>query len=159
RRPGGTRRVPPYNEERMPTGRRGNGRSAWRRAFAVSIAFAVPTLPGGWRTNGPVLYQANAVAADAAADTSVYAASSIYSAKQSAIFHSKDGGQTWDPLVELLTGEFYASLLVDPRQPQRIYAGTIGTANTGNLYRSIDGGATWSATGSVSPSCSPSFAA
>jgi len=118
----------------------------------------MPTLPGGWRTNGPALYQANAVAADTADDASVYAGSSIYDAKQSAIFHSRDGGQTWEPLVELLTGEFYASLLVDPRQPQRIYAGTTGAAGAGNLYRSADGGATWTATGSVSPSCSPSFA-
>jgi hypothetical protein len=141
----------------MPTGRKKRA-SAWRAALAVSIGFAMPTLPGGWRTNGPVLYQANAVAADAARDGSVYAASSIYDARQSAIFHSRDGGKTWDPLVEILTGEFYASLLVDPRAPQRIYAGAIGTGGSGNLYRSADGGATWNATGSVSPSCSPSFA-
>ena len=139
----------------MIPGRR-KAASAWRLALAVSIGFALPTLPGGWATNGPVLYQANAVAADPGPGTSVYAGSSIYDAKQSAIFHSKDGGQTWEPLVQLLTGEFYSSLLVDPRAPQRIYAGTLGAA-TGNFYLSADGGTTWSPTGSASPSCSPSF--
>ena len=138
--------------------RRRKGARAWKVALAVSIGFALPTLPGGWRTNGPALYQANAVAADAGLDTSVYAASSIYDAKQSAIFHSADGGETWEPLVQLLTGEFYASLLVDPRAPQRIYAGTLGTAGTGNFYLSADAGKTWNPTGSASPSCAPSFA-
>jgi photosystem II stability/assembly factor-like uncharacterized protein len=101
----------------------------------------------------------NAVAADPAQDSSVYCASSIYNAKQSAIFHSVDGGKTWEPLVELLTGEFYSTLLVDVRQPQRIYAGARGTDGSGKIYRSIDGGAHWTKTGSVSGTCSPSFAA
>jgi BNR/Asp-box repeat len=123
--------------------------------LAVSPCLGAPIPPGGWTTNGPPLFQVNAVAADPARDSSVYSASSIYDAKQSAIFHSADGGKTWEPLVELRTGEFYSTVLVDPREPQRIYAGS----NEGNVYRSIDGGAHWSKTGSVSPSCSPSFAA
>jgi hypothetical protein len=127
--------------------------------LAASPGLGAPIPPGGWSSNGPPLFQANAVAADPSRDSSVYAASSIYDAKQSAIFHSADGGKTWAPLVELLTGEFYASVVVDPRQPQRIYAGSIGTGGTGNLYRTVDAGAHWIATGSVSPSCSPSFAA
>lgn len=135
----------------------------WSRALgwllAAAPSLAAPVQSGGWTTSGPTLYQVNAVAADPALDASVYAASSIYDAKQSAIFHSGDGGKSWEPLVELLTGEFYSTLLVDPRQPKRIYAGALGTAGTGNFYRSIDGGKTWSATASVSPSCSPSFVA
>ncbi len=126
--------------------------------LAALSSYTAPVTTGGWTSSGPALYQVNAVAADPSRDSSVYAASSIYDAKQSAIFHSADAGKTWQPLAELLTGEFYSTLLVDPRQPQRVYAGALGTAGTGNLYRSTDSGATWTKTGSVSPSCSPSFA-
>jgi hypothetical protein len=134
----------------------------WRGVGLLLAALSSSTAPitaGGWTSSGPALYQVNAVAADPERDRSVYAASSIYDAKQSAIFHSADAGKTWVPLVELLTGEFYSTLLVDPRQPQRIYAGALGTAGTGNLYRSVDSGEHWTKTGSVSPSCSPSIAA
>lgn len=119
----------------------------------------VPVQIVQWNSSGPALYQVNAVAADPAQEASVYAASSIYDAKQSAIFHSADGGKSWTPLVEFLTGEFYSALLVDPTQPQRIYAAALGTAGAVNFYRSIDSGQTWTATGSVSPTCSASFAA
>jgi len=140
-------------------GRRGRG-AALCALLAASRGFGAPVPPGGWATNGPPLFQVSAVAADPAQDSSVYCASSIIEAKQSAIFHSADGGNTWDPLVELLTGEFYSTLLVDARQPQRIYAGARGTDNHGKIYRSIDGGAHWIQTASVPPpSCSPSFAA
>jgi len=133
-----------------------------RAAGAVLFAlptFTSPTPVGGWLTGGPPLFQVNAVAADPADDAAVYAAASIYSATQSAIFHSPDAGKTWEPLVEALNGDFYSTVFVDPREIQRILAGALGASGTGNLYRSIDAGKTWTMTQSVSPSCSPSFAA
>lgn len=126
--------------------------------LAAAAPFQGPMLTGGWRSGGPPLYQVNAVATDPSQEAVVYAAASIYSASQSALFRSPDGGKTWEPLVESLTGDFYSAVLVDPRTPQRIYAGAQGSSGAGILYRSTDTGVSWNQTGSVSPSCSPSFA-
>jgi photosystem II stability/assembly factor-like uncharacterized protein len=124
----------------------------------ASPSFPTPEPTASWQTSGPPLYQVNAVATDPAQDTAVYAAASIYSASQSALFRSSDGGRTWDPLVEAPHGEFYSEIMVDPHSPQRIYAGTQGNGGVMNLYRSIDAGVTWSMTGTISPSCTLSFA-
>ena len=74
-----------------------------------------------------------------------------------ALFRSSDGGKTWNTLVEA-KGEFFSEVLVDSRQPQRVYAGAHGSAAAASIYRSTDGGQTWTLTHSVSPTCSPSFA-
>ena len=114
---------------------------------------AVPT-PASWTSTGPVLYQVNAVAAGPGA--SVLAAASIYAVHQSAIFQSPDAGATWNTLVEAPPDEFFSEITVDPRDVKRLFAGSL-TA-TANIYRSVDSGATWSKTQSLSPSCTPSFA-
>ncbi|MEP6994314.1 MAG: sialidase family protein [Acidobacteriota bacterium] len=125
--------------------------------LAAQPSFRAPELVGGWRTSGPVLYQVNAVSTTPADDPVVYAAASIYSASESALFRSADGGKTWNTLVEA-QGEFYSEILVDPRQSQRVYAGAHGSAPTASIYRSANAGQTWALAHSVSPSCSPSFA-
>ncbi len=56
------------------------------------------------------------------------------------IFKSTDGGATWSQLASTNTADFYFTnqLLVSPRKPQRMWAGT----RTG-IFRSLDGGTSW----------------
>jgi photosystem II stability/assembly factor-like uncharacterized protein len=60
------------------------------------------------------------------------------------LLKSTDGGASWQDLwPDMYSAEVYA-LLVDPRDPQQVYAGTdIG------LLKSADGGATWFALGAA----------
>src|ERR1700680_393077 len=79
----------------------------------------------GWQTFGPALFQVDAVAT--ASDVlTVYAAGADFSAGQSAIFRSTDGGLTWNTVVQAATGEFYSDILVDPGNPATIYTGAPG---------------------------------
>jgi photosystem II stability/assembly factor-like uncharacterized protein len=61
-----------------------------------------------------------------------------------AVYRSKDGGQTWTTLPGMPDpiGEGLASLAVDARDPERLYASTFSTA-----FYSPDGGRTWHETG------------
>jgi len=145
----------PYNRARMRA-----LLAARIRTLAV-VLLAVPGFPTprpttGWQSSGPPLYQVNAVAADPGEDSAVYAAASIYSVSQSALFRSPDGGSTWVPLVDAPSGEFFSEVEADRHDPGRIYAGSQAPGGA-NLYRSIDGGQTWTVTHTVSPACTPSF--
>ena len=131
-----------------------------RTAALVLLAqspLPTPIRVGGWRTAGPALYQVNAVATEPANETAVYAAASIYGVSESAVFRSANGGRSWTTLVEASPGTFYSELLVDPRQPLRIYAGALDPGGS-HIERSADGGATWATTHAFSLSCVPSFA-
>jgi hypothetical protein len=55
------------------------------------------------------------------------------------VLRSSDGGTTWSPLATApFVGQGFYSLVVDPADGQRLYAGT-----TGGLYVSTNGGTTW----------------
>ena len=136
--------------------------SARRTRILGLVLFGVPAFPTpspttAWQSSGPPLYQVNAVAADPSQDSAVYAAASIYSVSESAIFRSPDGGRTWAPLVDASPGEFFSEVEVDRHDSRRVYAGAHAPGGGANLYRSIDGGQTWAVTGTVTPSCTPSF--
>lgn len=109
-----------------------------------------------WETFGPPLFQVSAVAAGP--DLTVYASGADYAASQGALFKSVDGGRIWEPVAEAARNEYYSDVLVDPRNPQRVYAGALGNTGATNVYRSTDGGGTWSLSDTVSPYCVPSFA-
>jgi photosystem II stability/assembly factor-like uncharacterized protein len=61
---------------------------------------------------------------------------------------STDRGVTWSEITDPRLGGTFTSLAVDPRHPQRLYAGSV--ENSGNdhppchLERSSDGGSSWS---------------
>ena len=110
----------------------------------------------GWQSFGPSLYQVNDVTAGIA-DLTVYAASANFNAGQSAISVSTDGGQTWTGLVQAPTGQFYAEILADQSDPNRLYAGAPGSGTT-TIYLSNTGGTGWAAALTIPVYCVPSFA-
>jgi hypothetical protein len=75
----------------------------------------------------------------------------IYAAMASGgVFKSTDGGSTWDPITDDLPVLTIGAIAVDPTDPDVIYVGT-GEANAQSyswfgmgMYKSTDGGATWS---------------
>lgn len=62
------------------------------------------------------------------------------------IYKSTDGGATWQFLGLAATRQIGA-ILVDPHDPNRVYAAALGHAYGPNpergVYRSLDGGKTW----------------
>jgi len=87
-----------------------------------------------------------------------------------AVLKSADGGINWVSAANGLPSDSSVlSLLIDPANPQTLYAGTgaggienflwHGTLGTGGVYRSTDGGATWAPFGTGIPTegipCNP----
>ncbi|HLJ94525.1 MAG TPA: hypothetical protein VKU02_15160 [Gemmataceae bacterium] len=62
------------------------------------------------------------------------------------IYKSTDGGKTWVHLG-LRDGEQIPALIIDPRNPERVFAAVLGHPYGPNaergVFRSIDGGSTW----------------
>jgi hypothetical protein len=79
-----------------------------------------------------------------ATDVTALAASSggrLYAAVGENVFASTDAGSTWRKSVVLPPFGRVTTVLVDPKAPSTLYAGTC-TASAG-IYRSLDGGTTW----------------
>lgn len=119
-----------------------------RTVLAAACCFAAAVSSGRahgapWTSNGPTGGIVNAVAADPATPTTVYAATN-----GGGFFKSLDAGDTWtaasagipDVASTILTG-----LAVDPVTPDRVY-GTARLGASGGVLRSTDGGASWSFT-------------
>lgn len=110
----------------------------------------------GWQSFGPPLYQVNDVSTGID-DLTVYAASANFNAGQSAISASTDGGNTWAGLVQAPAGQFYAEVLADRSDPNRLYAGASGGTTT-TIYFSNTAGAGWAVGQTIPAFCVPSFA-
>ena len=83
-------------------------------------------------------------------ETSMYALAAsadgnqLYAAGwESGIWRSTDNGSTWEILWDPDAIQAFFCLLVDPRDPQHLYAGTDGNG----VYESFDGGRMWKAAG------------
>jgi photosystem II stability/assembly factor-like uncharacterized protein len=67
----------------------------------------------------------------------------------SGLFKSIDGGGNWTAIDGALSGSTYVSaLVIDPTTPMTLYAGTsglYGRYKSGGVYKSVDGGVTWTA--------------
>ena len=70
----------------------------------------------------------------------------LYETDQNTLYKTVDGGDTWAPLSVNAVGSIN-SLAVDPQQTQTVYAGSGG----GQVLKSIDGGANWTASVSGLP--------
>jgi photosystem II stability/assembly factor-like uncharacterized protein len=69
------------------------------------------------------------------------------------LYKTTDGGRTWKPVLQISENTGVADLVVDPRNPDVMYASSyqrrrhtsilIGGGPESNIYKTTDGGATW----------------
>jgi hypothetical protein len=83
---------------------------------------------------------------DIAIDSSGASDQKIYLATVGGIWKSTDGGATWAPKTDRLSWNQMGAVAIDPSNPSIIYAGAIFGPGP-SLFRSIDGGETWSTVG------------
>ncbi len=69
----------------------------------------------------------------------------VYVATTNGFFESKNGGGAWIPLTRGLPNPYRAeSLVVDPADPNRLYAVAVGiNTHVYGVFRSVDGGFSW----------------
>ncbi|MEQ1833684.1 MAG: hypothetical protein ABL977_11570 [Candidatus Eisenbacteria bacterium] len=70
------------------------------------------------------------------------------------VFKTRDGGRTWTQVLKIDANTGAVDLAIDPRHPERLYAALYarrrspwsygGVSETGGIYRSNDGGKSWS---------------
>ncbi|MBI4463267.1 MAG: DUF11 domain-containing protein, partial [Acidobacteria bacterium] len=68
------------------------------------------------------------------------------------VFKSTDGGANWSNVGTVssgLTNLVVAALLIDPADPNILFAGTLYDGTNGGVFRSTDGGNTWSNVGRI----------
>jgi photosystem II stability/assembly factor-like uncharacterized protein len=70
----------------------------------------------------------------------------IYAGTDSGIFKSLDGGLNWLPVNNGLSDHRVRSMTIDPKQPQTLYAGTGDETRPGSVFKSENGGESWSET-------------
>jgi photosystem II stability/assembly factor-like uncharacterized protein len=60
------------------------------------------------------------------------------------VFKSADGGRTWAAANSGLRSKRVAALVIDPHDPEMLYAGTDDAVGVGpGVFRSANGGKTW----------------
>lgn len=72
----------------------------------------------------------------------------VYLATPQGIFRTDDGGASWPQVNTMLTNVLAidgGAMLVHPSNPNQVFANTCGSATTGGVQRSDDGGVTWRA--------------
>jgi photosystem II stability/assembly factor-like uncharacterized protein len=114
--------------------------AALMAAVGLMLAARASGGEGVWTSFGPASEYISVVAVDPSAGA-VFAASrsSPDVSPESVLFKSLDAGAHWLTLVPAPAGTFVAGIASDPERPGLVY----GLLSSGNLYRSLDGGASW----------------
>lgn len=63
----------------------------------------------------------------------------VYAATEEAVYKTRDGGRAWKRLSEGLTRVRVMNLVIDPKLPANVFAGTLADG----VYKSPDGGRRW----------------
>lgn len=151
----GAIKVDPNNESNIWVG---TGESWVRNTVSVGDGVYLSTDGGNkWQHLG--LEKTERIAAievsnQSSDDVFVCATGALWSdAKERGVYRSSDAGKTWEQVLYINQSTGCSDLVIDPNNPNIIYAGmwqfrrypdyfTSGGAGSG-LYRSIDGGDTW----------------
>jgi photosystem II stability/assembly factor-like uncharacterized protein len=156
-----------FTEPRVyPTGRWDNEKvmAELSRVAAVdndllSKALGPLVKPSKWTPLGPFdavggsnLGRVNAIAFDPANPKTIY-----IGAADGGLWKSPDSGSTWTPLTDTMPTLSVGDIAIDPLSPKNIYIATGDAFGYGNpfwggtysigVWKTADGGATWSATG------------
>jgi photosystem II stability/assembly factor-like uncharacterized protein len=112
--------------------------------FVLLVVLTVPGFAGEWAMLGPDGGDARSLAYDPANPDHIFVGTSAGS-----IFKSMDGGRHWEFLVHLGKSDDYVidHIIIDPRDSKLIYVGAWGlnAHDSGELFRSYDGGESWAA--------------
>lgn len=114
-------------------------------SLALGLAVALPATAQTWRSMGPPGGDVRALVADPGDSRVLYMGTT-----DGHIFGSRDGGAHWQILGRAgpRLDAVVTSIVVDPRDPLRLYAGTWtreSSGEGGGVFRSTDGGRTWQA--------------
>lgn len=100
-----------------------------------------------WTGSNTTKLNVFALAIDPSNPSTIYAAAARGGPDRSSgasVYKSTDGGANWTDTGDGLVGVSIRSLVIDPQNPQTIYAGGVGTiSNPGGVFRSVNGGANW----------------
>lgn len=140
----------------------------WGSAIPAIVAEAAEfgSTPGVWRPIGPAPIRVDdpgsalfedavgGVVYDIAIDPRGSSDRIIYLATNGGIWKSIDGGASWDPKTDGMPSNSTGAVALDPDDPDTVYAGT-GTLidplginfKAAGLYKSSDGGDTWTVLG------------
>jgi photosystem II stability/assembly factor-like uncharacterized protein len=119
-------------------------RSVFRTSLlllAVSLLSTALLASGPWQVLGPDGGDARSLAYDAHNPDHILLGTST-----GQMFTSSDGGRTWSRLARLGGDDYVLDhISVDPQDANRIYVSAWSAANqqTGEIFRTLDGGATW----------------
>ena len=86
------------------------------------------------------------MAIDPTAASTLYVSGESQPGSTVGVWKSVDGGASWTPSFQGLSGLFVSSFAINPLAPATLYA----QVDLGPLLTSVDGGATWSAAGGLS---------
>lgn len=107
----------------------------------LSIAGSALAGSGVWTTAGPAPALISAIALDPSDPGRLYAAvfDSSTGLVKGEIYRGSGRGSSWQPLMQTPSNSWVLSLAADPSTPATIYA----FVSSGDLQKSVDGGATW----------------